>query len=226
MTPLLLLVLASPFTSSPEIDVDAGDALREPWRAACEAVARELPGPGRQAKRAASPASGGGSEGFARAGPGVWRIRVRQASTIDEFVARTGRARFEAAALAGDTIWLQAAAVLDRFADLEPIRRHECVHARLRFLGLPPLPHVIEEAIALGISGQGVRLPPAAPLARDERAQAEAILTNPGDREIFENTLARAHATVWPKWRALARARRLSWLREIVFAKSAWVDLL
>ncbi len=197
---MILLLIAAQF-SSPSIEIDASEELRDSWKSACESVARELPGE-----------------------PGTWRIAIRQAATIEEFVARTGRARFEAAALAGDTIWLQAPAILDRFGDLDPIRRHECVHARLRFLGLPPLPRVVEEAIAIGISGQAARLPKAPPLDRREITKAEQILAAPRDRAIFERTLARAHATVWPKWSARQPDTRLAFLRELTSAGSAWVE--
>jgi stage II sporulation protein D len=193
--------LVSPPFSTPAVEIDGGAELHDRWRTACEAVARELPG-----------------------GRGTWRVEVRQAESIEEFVSRTGRSRFEAAAFTGGGIWLSAKPILDRFGDLDPILRHECVHARLRFLGLPPLPRVIEEGLAVGIAGQASRMPPAAPFAREELRGAERSLAQPVDRTNLEVALARAHATVWPKLRERSPASRLSFLREIVFAGSAWTD--
>jgi hypothetical protein len=171
---IALLLIGLPIEAPPvEVDGDLAEPELTRWRSACVAMAERLPG------------------------PGVFRVRIRQATSIDDFVARSGRARFEAAALVGDVIWIQPAEVLGRFGDLDPIRRHECVHARLRHLRIPPLPRIVEEAVAIGLAGQ--RLPPAPPLTDTERAAAEAILRSPTDRAELERTLARAFATIWPR---------------------------
>lgn len=131
---------------------------------------------------------------------------LEQADSIEAFVARTGRARFEAAATLRKTIWLQPSAVLDRLPDLDLVLRHECVHAILRARGVPPLDVVLEEAVALELSGQASKLPPARAIASEEHDAIVLVLRSPKDRLVFEAAVARAAATHGAQIRA--------WMRE------------
>jgi hypothetical protein len=58
-----------------------------------------------------------------------------------------------------------------------------------------PLPRALEEAIAMKISGQSAKLPPADPLTTRDIESAEAALALPRDRLRYEATLARVAAT-------------------------------
>jgi len=120
---------------------------------------------------------------------------LEQADSIETFLARTGRARFEAAATLRTTIWLQPSSVLDRLPDLDLVLRHECVHAILRARGVPPLDVVLEEAVALELSGQASKLPPARAIGPEAHDAIAVVLRSPKDRLIFEAAVARAAAT-------------------------------
>ncbi len=146
------------------------------------------------------PATGGGTRPV---------ITVERAASIEQFVARTGRARFEAAALVGRTLWIQP--VLEQLGDVDAVLRHECVHALLRARGVPPLDVIHEEAVALTLAGQAARLPPAPPLPTDTagRAALARALSKPASREAFEHALARVASTYAARVTALARAGEL-----------------
>lgn len=137
------------------------------------------------------------------------RVSVEQAPSTDAFVARTQRARFEAAAAVGWRVWLQPANVLDTLGDIEPVLRHECVHVILRARAVPPLPRADEEAVALTLSGQAARLPPATPLTPEAWVEASAALARPRDRLAYERLLARIVSTGSARVRALAATRSL-----------------
>lgn len=133
-------------------------------------------------------------------------VTVEQAPTIEAFVASTARARFEAAAAVGWRVWLQPGRVLEGLGELEPVLRHECVHVILRARDVPPLPRADEEAVALTLSGQGARLPPAPPLTPEAWREASAALQRPRDRAVYERWLARVVATASARVRELTRA--------------------
>jgi hypothetical protein len=56
-------------------------------------------------------------------------LEVVLCASTDEFVARSGRGRREAAAFADGRLFLQPLAVLERLADLDGALRHELAHA-------------------------------------------------------------------------------------------------
>lgn len=134
-------------------------------------------------------------------------VTVERAPSIEAFVERTRRARFEAAALVGRTMWIQP--VLEQLGDVDAVLRHECVHAILRARGVPPLEVIEEEAVALTLSGQAARLPPAPALERADRAELSRTLRAPRSRDAFERALARVVATYAARVTALARAGQL-----------------
>ena len=140
---------------------------------------------------------------------GPRHVTVEQSASTEAFVQRTRRARFEAAASVGMSVWLQPAKVLDALGELEPVLRHECVHVILRARGVPPLPRADEEAVALTLSGQAARLPPAPPLTPEAWLEASAALARPRDRAVFERLLARVVATASARVRTLVRERQL-----------------
>ncbi len=194
MTFLLILILTVPELRIEVETTVPGDGLKM----ACSDVAANLGAP-----------------------PSPWRLTLRQASSVEEFAAKTGRARFEAAALAGPTIWLQPPHVLSRF-DEASILRHECVHAWLRAQKIPPLPRVIEESLAAWVSLQATRFPPAVKLDADQLLQAEKTLAAPKSAADLSGTLHRAAATMIPifsRWRT--ENRLLGELRKLP-ADRAW----
>lgn len=136
-------------------------------------------------------------------------LGLAQASSVDDFAEQTRRARFEAAAMVGRVLWLQPSSVLERLPDLDAILRHECVHAWLRALDVPPLPPTLEEALASGLAGQVARLPPGAPLSRAELAQSDGALRAPRDPAAAQHALGRAVSTFWPRLRALHQGGEL-----------------
>lgn len=133
------------------------------------------------------------------------RPTVRVAESTDEFIARTGRPRFDAAASVGEVIWLQPVKVLDRLPELDGVLRHECVHVMLRARRVTPIDRIWEEAIALELSGQAARLAPAPVIAPPERAAINAALVRPKDRASYERALARAASTHGAQIRAWRR---------------------
>lgn len=190
---------ASPFSGpGPRIEVSAREGTELPsaeqvaWIDACAAVAPRL-----------------GVE------DGRLRLTLAQARTVEEFVAETGRPRFEAAALTGGVIWMMPPRVWRALDDRDGVRRHECVHAWLRHLGLPPLPVLLEESLALHLSGQASRLPPAPPLSEAELAPAARRLARPTDRRAHEETLARLAATFGPSLTCLEAPALLEHLRAV-----------
>lgn len=184
----LALAGAGPFeaVSSPVIidsEVDATEVAR--WRTACEQVAQRMTPRGRP-----------------------WNLRLRQALTIEDFVRHTGRARFEAAALVQDTVWIQPKHILDRIPAADGVRRHECVHVGLRQLGIPPLPPALEEAVAAGLSGQAARLPPGTRLDRAGLIAANRVLTRPKSAEALQSALQDVVTTLWPELSVMPTAQR------------------
>lgn len=152
-------------------------------------------------------------------------LQVRQAPSVEAFVASTGRARFEAAALVQGVVWLQPEGVLARLADVDGVLRHECVHAWLRAHGLR-LPRLLEEALAVGASGQAARLPPAPPLTVAELEAVARELARPTGRAGYERAVARAAATFWPPLQGLEAGARAVLLRRIQAApEAAWLDV-
>ena len=179
----VLAIAAAPWAESAPLRLEgAPDVLRlherQAWHAACADVARRLGAP-----------------------PTPWRIRFRRAANPGDFAARTGRPRFEAAAWTETTLWLQARATLARFGDLQAVRRHECVHAWRHAQHLPPLPLIVEEGLAAGVSQE--RLPPrhaAPPAAMAALARRLQRPRSPRDARLARSE---ALATVWPGLRAL-----------------------
>lgn len=177
-----VLLAAGPFTTAGvKVEVEAkglGDGEIARWRAACEDVAARLEITGR------------------------WAVRVRRAASLADFSARTGRARFEAAAVVQDTIWVQPAHVFERIPAAAGVRRHECVHLALRRLGVPPLPPALEEAVAVGVSGQAARLPAGRRLDAAGLRRANAALERPKRASDLQSNLRDAVSTLWPRLRS------------------------
>lgn len=193
------LVAAGPF-AGPRLEVvveangiAATEAAR--WRAACREVATRLDTP-----------------------PGQWRVRLRRAPSVEAFAARTGRARFEAAALVGQTIWLQPAPVFERIPAASGVRRHECAHLALRRAGVPPLPDALEEAVAVGVSGQAARLPAGRALDAEGLRRASATLAKPRTAEALQASLRDAVSTLWPRLRDLEPEALVARLRALAAA--------
>lgn len=153
--------------------------------------------------------------------PSPWRLELRQAKSVDEFAERTGRARFEGAALVGPMIWLQPQAVLAKF-DAPAIFRHECVHAWLRAQKIPPLPRVVEESLAAWVSLQAAKFPPAQKLDAAELAAAEKTLSAPRNDAELSKVLHRAAATMVPIFSRWTAEKRLLQELRIVAATPAW----
>jgi stage II sporulation protein D len=158
--------------------------------------------------------------------PQAMRFELVQAATIEEFVKRSRRSPYEAAALAGRTIWLQPDSLLDRYGDLTLIARHECVHAWLRGQRVPPRSPIVEESLALGFAGQTARLTPGKKFAPEELEQAEKLLAAPRNRAELERTLARSVATVWPSAKRLSATALLDALLSRHWTATALGDTL
>lgn len=206
MTAWLLagLVLAGPFEATPARP--SFDSTLEPpevrrWSQACQDMAAKL-GP------TAEP----------------WRAGLRRADSIEAFVKRTGRARFEAAAVVGRTIWLQPRRIFERIPGADAIRRHECVHLYLRHLGLPPLNPALEEALAVGLSGQAARLPAGQQLSEQGLRRAGRVLAKPDSAAMLQSTLQDVVSTLWPRLKALAPNERLLKLRAAAQSKQGLGD--
>jgi len=193
------LLVAGPFDAiapRPVFDtkVEPAETLR--WTEACQRMAAKL-GPSR----------------------GPWQANLRRAQSIEAFVRHTGRSRFEAAAVVGRTIWLQPRPVFERIPGSDAIRRHECVHLYLRHLGVPPLNPALEEALAIGLSGQAARLPAGRQLRAEGLRRAGAILAKPKDPAQLRSTLQDVVSTLWPRLQALSPRARLTQLRRAGAAK-------
>ena len=175
----------TPFAPAPRLELDAAPTLtrveRNAWRNACHDVARRLGWPTRR-----------------------WRIKIRRARDPRDFAAQTKRPRFEAAAWQDGTIWLQSARTLARFGRMQAIRRHECVHAWRAAAGWPPLPVVLEEALASGVAHEV--LPPRAPVEVSGLADLAARLQAPASHRAATEARSQARATVWPHLRTLRPA--------------------
>ncbi|MCC7386037.1 MAG: hypothetical protein IT384_29585 [Deltaproteobacteria bacterium] len=153
-------------------------------------------------------------------------LGLAQASSVDDFAQETRRARFEAAAMVGRVLWLQPSSVLERLPDVEAILRHECVHAWLRALDVPPLPATLEEALACGLAGQVARLPPGAPLSRAELVPSDGALRAPRDPGAAQHALSRAASTFWPRLRALHQSGELVDTLRRAARGPVWTDAL
>lgn len=194
MIALLLALAASPFDTPPPIEFIAApnvltETERTAWRTACRSVATRLGWPRRR-----------------------WTIPMHRAANPGAFAQRTGRPRFEAAAWTPQGMWLQSRATLARFQGLQAVRRHECVHAWRAARNLPPLPIVLEEGLAAGVSQEAlppVRWPPAGEEFRSLTAQAayldrlEQRLRSPQGRRDARRARSEATAAVWTLLRAL-----------------------
>ncbi len=198
MTPLLLSgwLATSPFATGPSVEIEAPSsaldaAERKAWRTACLDVVRRLGAPRRR-----------------------WRLRFRRAKSPADFAARTGRPRFEAAAWQNDTIWLQARSTLARFQRLQAVRRHECVHAWRAALGWAPLPIVVEEGLASGVSNEVLPPYPAVPVPALRRLATR--LRSPSAPAAAARARSEARATVWPHLRALSKHALRAQLQRIV----------
>ena len=153
----------------------------------------------------------------------IFRVQSRQAKTSSEFRQRTGRPTFEAAAVLGDTLWLQPESILLRQRNAQVIFRHECVHLWFRVRDSHTLPPLLEEVLALGISGQAASLAPAKRLSGTECLTAEQARANPKDRAAYETWMRRAVTTFWTPIAKLPAAQIRSWLqsrREELMTKS------
>ena len=209
---LVLLVAAPPGAiARPAVSIDASRQISESRvdavRSACEEITRKLGAPQRP-----------------------WKLELKQSTSPEEFQRATGRARFEAAASSGSVIWLQSEAILSRH-DTPAILRHECAHAWLRARGLPPLPRVIEEALAVRLSGQAAKLPPAPRVAATELVRLEKILAAPKDARQLEGAVARAAATLGPRLELAMRRGNLvatlrTWSAIRVWDAKAWTEVV
>lgn len=157
--------------------------------------------------------------------PGPWRVALKRAATTTAFTEHTGRARFEAAAVVGRTIWIQPKPVFDRIPSSASVRRHECVHLWLRFMQIPPLARVVEESLAVGLSGQAQRMPAGRTLDPQQMDRAEQILAHPKNRRELESTLQDVVTTIWPLLRGHSSQQRLDLLRALSQAKR-WTSVL
>lgn len=204
-----LLASPSPFDPPPaRVQFEAAPGALNPletadWQSACLAIAQSLGGPPQRR----------------------WRVEVIRSPTIEAFTRATGRARFDAAAVEGDRLYLQNRKTLARFPSLTRIRRHECVHLWLRAAGVPPLPRIFEEAIAVGLAGQISELPFREPLRPSEINAAEAILRRPQNPKVYREELARAVASFWPLIAELSPKARGEALRTIGAAPSDWLSI-
>lgn len=203
---LLFILVVAPWGLEPSVELRAPPGVLSPaergrWEAACRDAAAALGGmPARR-----------------------WQLSVERTRDPGDFAARTGRARFEAAAVSGGRLILQSRAVLARFARLQRVRRHECVHAWLRAAGIPPLPPILEELVAVGISGQAAGLPPAEPLKVGELPALRAEIARPRSRPRYRRLLARAVQTFWPALRRLSPKQRAGFLRQVGARPQQWL---
>ena len=178
MISIALLLVAGPFSVETVVEVRATPGALTPreaaaWKEACTAVARRLGPPKRR-----------------------WVVSFRRAQSPAGFARRTQRPRYEAAAWYEGQIWLQARKTLARFGRLDAVRRHECVHAWRSAAGLPPLPIVLEEGLAAGVSAE--RLPVIQAMPPDELAALADRLRAPRTSREARQARGQARATVWP----------------------------
>ncbi len=158
-------------------------------------------------------------------GPSAWMIDARQTSSTDAFVARTGRARFEAAAVdARKVLWLQPSSALSRWPRLSEVLRHECVHLYLRSASIPPLPPALEEVVALGLSGQSSRIPRGPVLDAKALDVIVRRMERPTNRARYEQDLASLSSTFWPALSRLKPANLLRFLRVVGRDPRAWLQ--
>jgi len=197
------LSIAGPF-EAPRLEVTVETSLppaeAERWRSACAEVAARLGG-----------------------GRGSWRVRVRRAKSVAAFAKATGRPRFEAAALVGDTIWVQPARIFERLPDAPGVRRHECVHLFLRRAEVPPLPRALEEAVAMGVAGQAARLPAGRKLGAEGLRRANRALERPTSLEQLQTNLQDVVSTLWPGLRAHPGRELLEALKALAGAED-WAE--
>lgn len=142
-----------------------------------------------------------------------FRVQSRQAKTPSEFRQRTGRPTFEAAAVQGDTLWLQPEYILLQQRNAQVIFRHECVHLWFRTQDPHTLPPLLEEVLALGISGQAAVLAPAKRLSGAECLIAERARASPKDRAAYETWMRRAVTTFWTPIAQRPKAQIRAWLQ-------------
>ncbi len=202
---LQLILSANPFVPTPaslvfDTEVEAAEVQR--WRTACTRIAPNFP---------------------KLTQPG--RVRLKQAENTEAFVTITGRSRIEAAAVLGQTIWIQPARIFDRIPDANSVRRHECVHLWLRLLQVPPLPRVLEEALATGLSGQARRQPAGEILTEAQLVVAEKALAHPKSRLELETTLQDVVSTIWPLLRD-HEAHHLMSLLTVMSKAQRWTSVL
>jgi hypothetical protein len=121
-------------------------------------------------------------------------VEVVLCATTDEFVARAGRSRREAAAFADGRLYLQPLAVLGRLADLDGTLRHELAHALIveRWRRCAPAPRWLHEGLATLLADSG-------PVTR---------ATEPALRSVVVAPLGRPRDDAERAW-AYAAARRL-----------------
>lgn len=152
---------------------------------------------------------------FVRMAPPVREseFQLRQAKDAQDFAEQTGRPAFEAAAVRHLTLWLQPETILAQQQDVEAIVRHECVHLWFRVHHRTALPFLLEEVLALGLSGQAARIAPAPALHGDECEQAERARAHPSSRTSYEAWMSRAVSTYWRNLSQLSVAELRDWLQ-------------
>jgi hypothetical protein len=113
-------------------------------------------------------------------------VQVVLSGSTDEFVARSGRSRREAAAWADGRLFLQPLPVLARIRDLDGVLRHELAHALVeqQWRRCPPGPtrrRWLQEGLAMLLAEMPLVIDPGRDFERLDEARVEAALAHPRD---------------------------------------------